>query len=130
MRMCIGLCFSAWENYFKWQLVHTYLPYLGTNHLQAIHSFHQATEGVAADSSRAFTCISALQTVVPYTLARLYTKYILPNGTREEMSDIVTSIKTAFIDQLENNTWLDQQTINASIDKVLFTMIMILLNFL
>ena len=36
------------------------------------------------------------------------------------MSDIVTSIKMAFIEQLKNNTWLDQQTIDASIEKVLF----------
>ena len=116
-----GVLYSQWENYFKWQLVHKYLPFLGTTHLQAIQAFRQTTEGVSADSSRVFTCVRALQTVVPFTLARLYTKFILPNGTREQMSEMVTAIKTAFIEELKNNTWLDQQTIDASIDKVMHT---------
>ena len=80
--------------------------------------FHQATEGVAVHNSRAVTCVGILQSVVPHTLARLYTKNILPNGTREEMSNIARDVMTAFKDNLEDNTWLDQQTINASVDKV------------
>lgn len=38
------------------------------------------------------------------------------------MSEMVTAIKTAFIEELKNNTWLDQQTIDASIDKVMHTL--------
>ena len=116
--MSSHLC-SEWEDYFKWQLVHRYLPFLGTNHLQAFQLFREATEGVAADSNRASTCVTSLQAVVPYTLARLYAKYILPIGTIPQMSGIITTIKTAFNKRLENTTWLDQQTINASIEKVL-----------
>ena len=115
---------SQWEDYFKWQLVHRYLPFLGTDHLQAFQSFREATEGVAADSNRAATCVTSLQSVVPYTLARLYAKYILPNGTIPQMSGIVNTIKTAFNERLESTTWLDQQTINASIEKVQFDMLL------
>ena len=111
---------SQWENYFKWQLINKFLSFLGTNHLQAVQLFRQATEGVAADSSRAVTCVSSLQTVVPFTLARLYTKYILPDGTKNDMSEVASDIMTAFKERLENNTWLDQQTINASIEKVTY----------
>ena len=75
-------------------------------------------QGVAVDSSRAITCVGVLQSVVPYTLARLYTEYILPDGTREEMNSTASDIMTAFKDNLDNNTWLDQQTIDASIEKV------------
>ena len=106
------------ENYFKWRLVARYFGFLGTDHLQVIQKFHQNIEGLAIDSSRAATCVGILQSVVPYTLARLYTKYILPSGTREEMSTTASDIMTAFKDNLENNTWLDQQTIDASVDKV------------
>ena len=83
-----------------------------------MQKFRQTIEGIAVDSNRASTCVSALQGVVPYTLARLYTKYILPNGTRDEMSETADAIITAFKDDLQTNTWLDQTTIRASINKV------------
>ena len=83
-----------------------------------MQKFRQTIEGIAVDSNRASTCVSALQGVVPYTLARLYTKYILPNGTRDEMSETADAIITAFKDDLHTNTWLDQTTIRASINKV------------
>ena len=110
--------YSQWENYFKWRLVARYFGFLGTENLQIMQSFHLATEGVAVDDSRAMTCVGILQSVVPHTLARLYTKNILPNGTREEMSSIARDVMAAFKDNLEDNTWLDQQTINVSVDKV------------
>ena len=110
--------YSQWENYFKWQLIYKYIPFLGTNHLQAVQRFRQTIEGIAVDSSRASTCVSALQVVVPYTLARLYTKYILPDGARDEMNETADAIITAFKDDLHKNTWLDQTTISASVDKV------------
>ena len=114
----LTLC-SQWENYFKWQLVFRYLPFLGTTHLRAVQLLRQATEGVAADSTRAITCVTSLQAVVPFTLARLYTKYILPSGTKDQMSEVASDIMAAFNESLESNTWLDQQTIIASIEKVL-----------
>ena len=83
-----------------------------------MQKFRQSIEGVPVDDSRASTCVSALQGVVPYTLARLYTKYILPNGTRDEMNETADAIITAFKDDLRNNTWLDQTTISAAIEKV------------
>ena len=110
--------YSQWENYFKWQLINKYIPFLGTNHLQAVQRFRQTIEGVAVDSSRASTCVSSLQEVVPYTLARLYAKYILPDGTRDEMNETADAIITAFKDDLRINTWLDQPTISAAVEKV------------
>ena len=80
--------------------------------------FRQTVEGIAVDSSRASTCVSDLQEVVPYTLARLYTKYILPDGTRDVMNETADAIITAFKYELCTNTWLDQTTISAAIEKV------------
>ena len=80
--------------------------------------FRQTIEGIAVDSSRASTCVSDLQTIVPYTLGRLYAKYILPDGTRDEVNETADAIITAFKDDLRINAWLDQPTISAAIEKV------------
>ena len=73
---------------------------------------------LAAINSRYVHCITDLQTLVPYTLSLLYTEHVLPNGTKEKIQDMASEIKTAFIQRLENNTWIDQLTRQASIDKV------------
>ena len=70
------------------------------------------------DDARASTCVTSLQTIVSYMLARLYAKYILPDGTRDEMNETADAIITTFKDDLRINTWLDQPTISASIEKV------------
>ena len=82
--------------------------------------FRQTIEGVAMDDARASTCVTSLQTIVSYMLAQLYAKYILPDGTRDEMNETADAIITTFKDDLCMNTWLDQATISAraSIDKV------------
>ena len=115
--------YSQWEKYFKWHLINKYIPFLGTNHLQAVQRFRQTVEGIAVDSSRASTCVSDLQIIVPYTLARLYTKYILPDGTRDEMNETADAIITTFKYELCTNTWLDQTTISAAIEKVSFNVL-------
>ena len=73
---------------------------------------------LAASSTRYIRCITNLQTLVPYTLSLLYTEHVLPSGTKEQIQDMASEIKTAFIQRLENNTWIDQPTRQASIDKV------------
>ena len=88
-----------------------------------MHSFKAITKNLntvelAASSTRYVRCIMDLQTLVPYTLSLLYTEHELPSGTKEKIQDTASDIKTAFIQRLESNTWIDQPTRQASIDKV------------
>ena len=73
---------------------------------------------LATSSTRYVRCITDLQALVPYTLSLLYTEHELPSGTKEQIQDMASEIKTAFIQRLESNTWIDQPTKQASIDKV------------
>ena len=73
---------------------------------------------LAASSTQYVRCIMDLQALVPYTLSLLYTEHVLPSGTKEQIQDMANEIKTAFLQRLENNTWIDQPTKQASIDKV------------
>ena len=114
---------SQLENYAKWHLVMQYLNYLSPDVLETFNTFRTTTKSLnvvelAAINSRYVHCITDLQTLVPYTLSLLYTEHVLPNGTKEKIQDMASEIKTAFIQRLESNTWIDQPTRQASIDKV------------
>ena len=114
---------SQLRNYAKWHLISGYLPHLGDDIQQSFLAFKSTTESLdmlelTASSSRGLQCVTYLQTIVPYTLSRLYTEHILPNGTKEQIENMAGDIKTAFIQRLQANSWIDQQTRQASINKV------------
>ena len=110
------LC-STLENYFKWQLTNAYVPYLGSNFLSVYYRYTLAVLG-EGEVDRFLTCIAVIENVAPMPLARLFTDYVLPPGTRGNVSDLITSIKDAFIDRLTENEWIDNTTRERSIWKV------------
>ena len=116
LHICFLLC-STLENYFKWQLANAYVPFLGANFLSVYYRYTQLVVGVGA-MERYITCIAVIENVAPMPLARLFTDYILPPGTRDNISVLVTSIKDAFVDRLMANDWIDDTTRQRSIWKV------------
>ena len=109
--------FSVFENYFKWQFVNQYIPFLGDNFLDVYYAYTSVVLG-SGKIERYLTCISSLETFVPMTISRLYTDYVLAPGTKGNVSEMVEEIKKAFQDRLQANTWLDTTTIQRSIWKV------------
>ena len=57
------------------------------------------------------------------SMARLYTMYVLDPGTRANVTIMIEEVKNAFKQRLQSNTWLDPQTIQASVAKVNTTVI-------
>ena len=108
---------STLENYFKWQLARSYVPDLGNDFLSLYYQFHKLVSG-EGQQERYLTCIGDIEWVAPMPLARLFTNYILPPGTKDDMSRLITSIKDAFIERVMANEWLDDTTRKRSIWKV------------
>ena len=99
------------------------MPHLNDDVQDSFHSFKSTTKSLdmlelTASSVRGLQCVLYLQDIVPYTLSRLYTEHILPSGTKEQIEIMASDIKTAFIQRLQNNNWIDQPTRQASISKV------------
>ena len=116
MPVCFLLC-STLENYFKWHLAKVYVPYLGDDFLSMYYQFQKLVRG-EGQPERYLTCITIIERVAPMPLARLFTNYILPPGTKDDMSRLITSIKDAFVERLMANEWLDDITRQRSIWKV------------
>lgn len=74
---------------------------------------------------RYLTCISVLESLVPFSVSRLYTEHVLPEGTKGNVSVMVKEIKDAFEARLEKNTWLDDQTRERSKWKVSHLIILV-----
>lgn len=105
------------ENYAKWQLVKQYLPYLSEDFAKAYSTFTLATQG-RGEGERFETCVNVVQEALPIALARPYSQFVLPPGTKSIVSEMIDAVKAAFIERLNENTWLDDTTREASKEKV------------
>ena len=105
------------ENYSKWHLVYGYVPFMGSDFLDVYYAFTKVVSGTG-QVERYKTCVGAVQSFAPMPLARLFTDYVLPPGTRGNVSDMVDAIKSAFVERLEVNEWIDDATRQSSIWKV------------
>lgn len=108
---------SVHENYAKWQLVMSYLPYLSEEFTSALDKFNDEVSG-SGGGQRYKECIEVAQDIMPIALAKSYTDFVLPNGTKESVSEMITEVKNAFKARLDANTWLDDTTRQRSKDKV------------
>ncbi|XP_064384785.1 endothelin-converting enzyme homolog isoform X2 [Halichondria panicea] len=108
---------SVLENYAKWQLIRSYIPYLSDNFVNVYYAFTKTTQG-SGEQQRYKTCIGVVQDLLPIALARPYSKYVLPQGTKGNVSMVVDNIKSAFKERLDANTWLDATTKEKCKDKV------------
>ena len=116
MPVSFFLC-STLENYFKWHLATAYIPYLGDDLISVYYQFQKLVRG-EGQPERFLTCIAVIERVAPMPLAHLFTNYILPPGTKDDMRRLITSIKDAFVERLMANEWLDDTTRQRSIWKV------------
>ena len=104
-------------NYVMWQLVSGYTTYLSQNFSDVYYKFAHNVTGSGA-KPRNITCISLVQKVLPISLARLYTEFILPEGTKSSVVTMISHIKHAFKDRVNESVWLDNTTKQRCIEKV------------
>jgi endothelin-converting enzyme len=108
---------STLENYAKWHLIITYLPALSSDFLTALDTFLLATTGEGS-RQRYQTCLSIVQEIMPIALARPFTDFILPRGTKANVSVMIEEVKAAFKVRLQEKAWLDETTKKRCVEKV------------
>ena len=105
------------RNYVMWQYVKEYVPFLSQEFLDVYYRFTQVVYG-SGQRSRNETCLSYVQAAMPIALARPYTEYVLPGGTKEVVEDMISEVKQAFKERVKNNTWLIDSTKEKCDEKV------------
>lgn len=104
-------------NYVGWHLINSYVRLLSQDFKYAYYNFTEVVYG-GGPRDRNETCLSLGQSTLPIALARMYTEFVLPEGTKETVEVMISQIKSAFKERVSEKTWLDQSTKDACNDKV------------
>lgn len=97
------------RDYVMWHYIRGFIPYLSQDFLQVYYNFTRVVTG-SGEIDRNQTCLAIVQQAMPIALARPYTEYVLPSGTKEVVTDMIPEVKKAFKERVNDSTWLEDPT--------------------
>ena len=107
------------QNYAKWQLFNTWMPYLNENMVKTYYKFQLLNNPLGqVPNSRKEFCIHFIQRAMPYALGRVFSESLLPNSAKDTAAQMMINIMQAFRTRIGSRTWLDQQTISVAQNKI------------
>jgi predicted metalloendopeptidase len=107
------------QNYFRWQLLRHYAPYLGREIGQPIAAFYeQSVLGMKDASTAGQIAINAVETYLADDLAELYLDKYFSKRTKSAVMYIAEDVRAAFIEQLRASEWLSRGSKVEAIEKI------------
>jgi predicted metalloendopeptidase len=107
------------QNYFRWQLLRHYAPYLGQEIGQPISAFYeQSVLGMKEASTPKQIATTVVETYLVDSLVKLYLDKYFSEGSKLAVMSIAEDVRAAFIEQLRASEWLSGDSKAEAIDKI------------
>lgn len=104
--------------YIGWRIIQQFLPYSTENFRLAKFKFNQVTKGVTSLEPRNTTCVAFTNANIPMGLSRLYIEKFFTEKEKNDAAKLIDFVQEAYSEIISENTWLDSQTKNASLNKL------------
>ncbi|MBF0887419.1 MULTISPECIES: M13 family metallopeptidase [Gluconobacter] len=93
--------------------------YLSSNFYDASFDFNSHTlSGVAQQSPRWKRAVRVTNGALGWALGREYVARYFPPSAQAQITDLVQKVKASFHDRLEHNSWMDEPTRKAALNKL------------
>lgn len=109
-------------NYLTWRFVAKYLPYLDIHFRRLYYDFRREVPNLSDERTyfaRWKECVNLVADGFGMALASIYVKDEYQESLEKEIRVLVTSLKRAFSEALEHQTWLDSDTKSSCKEKVM-----------
>ncbi|MBB4063185.1 M13 family metallopeptidase [Gellertiella hungarica] len=106
------------KDYLKIRLIAKFKPFLGTRFDASTQAQAKLVYGISAMPPRDEQAQSALQLNAGQPLSQLYVQTWFTAETRAKAADMVSRIRTAFLNRLKTRAWLTEETRKAAVDKL------------
>ena len=97
------LSIDDWKAYFKWKLCKESEKY--------IH--YKAT-----DSEQSLFVAKTISKYLPIIVGNQYVKYYFTQEDEQNVLEIISNLKSAFIDRIQSKNWLSEKTKKEAVDKI------------
>lgn len=106
------------QTLLHWSALSAYADMLGQPWFQLSQEYQRRRDGLAQTLPLDRRAVQAIALQLHHPLSQLYVKAYFQDGTREEVTRMVSDIKDEFALRLRTNPWLDAPTRAAALDKL------------
>ncbi|CAF1238982.1 unnamed protein product [Adineta steineri] len=107
------------QNYVIWRFMMHIIDTLPKRFRTIRDNFEHVFHGTTDEQARTAICGSFVNEHMGFAISKLYIKKYFDDNIRNQVFEMVTNIIKAFIDMLENSTWMDSMSKNKAIEKAL-----------
>ncbi|CAL1289645.1 unnamed protein product [Larinioides sclopetarius] len=111
-------------NYMSWKFVLSYMSFMSMPFRQIFQDYTLLTPELKHSKLKTYTsrwkgCVSLVGSWFGNAIAAYYARHGYPTEVEQKAKQLVSSLKATFIDIISNTAWLDEESQNATIEKVL-----------
>ncbi|GIX91820.1 membrane metallo-endopeptidase-like 1 [Caerostris extrusa] len=111
-------------NYMSWKFVLSYMSFMSMPFRQIFQDYTLLTPELKHSKLKTYTsrwkgCVSLVGSWFGNAIAAYYAKHGYPREVEQKAKQMVSTLKSTFIDIVSNTVWLDEESQNATIEKVL-----------
>ncbi len=109
---------ATWKNYLRWQLISSFAPYLSTAFVE--ENFHMTSilSGKKTLLPRWQRVINTENEVLGFAIGKLYVERYFPPAAKEQVLDILHTIRETLQHDLQTLTWMTTLTRQAALEKL------------
>lgn len=114
------------NKYIRWRILHGLATRLSSAFVNENFNFYgKVLSGLSTPTARAKTCVSALDSVIPELIGRLYVEKAFPASSKLYVEEMMNAIIATFEVNVGKLTWMDSVTAQKAIDKLEQIMVMV-----
>ncbi|UJR31747.1 hypothetical protein I4U23_019225 [Adineta vaga] len=107
------------QNYFIWRFMMNRAANMPKRYRSIREQFDRTLRGTSAERARSITCGAYVNNNMGFAVAKLYIKKYFDENARNQSLEMIRNIRSAFIDMLNESTWMDDISKRKAIDKAL-----------
>ncbi|XP_048241765.1 endothelin-converting enzyme 1-like [Haliotis rufescens] len=106
------------NNYLVWRLAHKYVQDLSWDYIHANREFYVDMTGEAEFLGTWRYCIGIVDRDMGEAMSALFVKDHFSDANKDKSAEIVNYLRTALVDSLTSNQWMDENTRNIAKKKI------------
>ncbi|XP_050410954.1 endothelin-converting enzyme homolog [Patella vulgata] len=106
------------HNYMVWRLLERYAPELSWEYVHANREYYVDVFGVEQFSGKWNYCFGYVNRMMPEAMGSLFVRDHFPTENKQKAVEITTYLRSAVIDELNANTWMNSDTKKIAIQKI------------
>ncbi|CAF3835985.1 unnamed protein product, partial [Adineta steineri] len=107
------------QNYVIWRFMMNLISALPKRFRSIKDNFDYVFRGTTTEQARTVICGRFVNSVMGFAISKLYIKKYFDDNVRNQTLEMIANIRKAFIDMLDNSTWMDSMSKTRAIEKVL-----------